>query len=127
MLCGPLPKQDRLPCEQRKEQRSTSPGRRYGSSRSRRGKSRGRRRPMLKLLGGLGSLGVAVVAALLLLVAIFSVQLSGSTVGGGPCLPSLTGTAGTGGCSGNGAVVAQAARAMAPHLYGNPDAWYDAG
>src|SRR6266566_3918209 len=82
---------------------------------------------MLKLLGGLGSLGVAVLAALLLLVAIFSVQLSGSTVGGGPCLPSTTSTAGTGGCSGNGAVVAQAALAMAPHLHGTPDAWYDAG
>ena len=82
---------------------------------------------MLKLLGGLGCLGVAVLAALLLLVAIFSVQLSGSTVGGGLCLPASTGTAGTGGCSGNGAVVAQAALAMAPHLYGTPDAWYDVG
>ncbi len=82
---------------------------------------------MLKLLGGLGSLGVAVVAALLLLVAIFSVQLSGSTTGGGPCLPSSTGSAGTGSCPGNGAIVAQAARAMAPHLHGNPDAWYDTG
>jgi len=82
---------------------------------------------MLKLLGGLGSLGVAVVAALLLLVAIFSVQLSGSTVGGGPCLPSSTGSAGTGSCPGNGAIVAQAALAMAPHLHGNPDAWYDVG
>jgi len=81
---------------------------------------------MLKLLGGLGSLGIAVLVTLLLLVAIFSVQLSGSTVGGGPCLPASTGTAGTGGCSGNGAVVAQAALAMAPHLYGTPDAWYDA-
>src|SRR5713101_5327955 len=69
----------------------------------------------------------AGLAAVLLLVAIFSVQLSGSTVGGGPCLPSSTGTAGTGGCSGNGAVVAQAALAMAPHLHGTPDAWYDAG
>ncbi len=82
---------------------------------------------MLKLLSGLGSLGVALLAALLLLVAIFSVQLSGSTVGGGPCLPSTTSTAGTGGCSSNGAVVAQAALAMAPHLHGTPDAWYDAG
>src|SRR6266704_6043850 len=81
---------------------------------------------MLKLLGALGSLGVAVVAALLLLVAIFSVQLSGSTTGGGPCLPSSTGSAGTGSCPGNGAIVAQAALAMAPHLHGNPDAWYDA-
>jgi len=80
---------------------------------------------MLKLLGGLGSLGVAIVVALLLLVAIFSVQLSGSTVGGGPCLPSTAGAAGTGGCLGNSSVVAQAALAMAPHLYGTPDAWYD--
>src|SRR5260221_5861919 len=102
----PLPKRDRLPCEQRKELRSTSLGRQCGSSRSRSGKSKGRRRQMLKLLGGLGSLGVAVLVTLLLLVAIFSVQVSGSTVGGGPCLPSSAGTAGTGGCSGNGAVVA---------------------
>ncbi len=82
---------------------------------------------MLKLLGGLGSLGIAVLVALLLLVSILSVQLSGTASGGGPCLLSPAGAAGTGSCFGNGASVATAALSMAPHLHGNPDAWYDTG
>jgi CHAP domain/Peptidase C39 family len=79
---------------------------------------------MLKLLGGLASLVLAVVVALMLLVSILSVQLAGTASQGGSCLSSTTGT---GGCSGNGASVATAALAMAQHLSGNPDAWYDTG
>ena len=79
---------------------------------------------MLKLLAGLASLVLAVVLALMLLVSILSVQLSGTASTSGSCLSS---SAGTGGCAGNGAGAALAALAMAPHLSGNPDAWYDAG
>ena len=79
---------------------------------------------MLKLLGGLASLALVVVLALMLLVSLLSVQLAGTTSPSGSCLSS---SAGTGGCTGNGAGAALAALAMAPHLQGNPDAWYDAG
>jgi len=79
---------------------------------------------MLKLLGGLTSLVVVVLLVLVLLVSILSVQLSGTPSPGGSCLSSTTQT---GDCTGNGAGAAMAALAMAPHLQGNPDAWYDAG
>ena len=79
---------------------------------------------MLKLLAGLASLVLVAILALMLLVSILSVQLSTTASPGGSCLSLTTQT---GGCTGNGAGAAMAALAMAPHLQGNPDAWYDAG
>lgn len=82
---------------------------------------------MLKLLGGLVSLGVLVMLALLLFVSIFSVQLSSSMAGGRSCLPTPTSTTSPpGSCPGSSSAVANAALTIAQHLYGNPDAWYDA-
>ena len=83
---------------------------------------------MWKLLGGLASLGILVLLVLLIFVSIFSVQLSSSPSGSGSCLPTASNTISPpGNCPGGSNALANAARTIAQHLYGNPDAWYDGG
>lgn len=97
---------------------------------------------MLKLLAGAGGLLVAGSTIVMLFAALFAGQLSGSGYSGGACIPPIaTVTAGSsmtpapsptgaGTCypySGKGSAVADAALAIAAHLSGNPDVWYDSG
>jgi hypothetical protein len=97
---------------------------------------------MSKLLAGAGGLLIAGSTIVMLFAALFAGQLSGASYTGGACIPpTLTATAGasvtpgpsptgTETCapySGQGSVVAHAALAIAAHLSGNPDVWYDSG
>lgn len=94
---------------------------------------------MAKLLAGAAGLLVTGSTIVLLFAALFAGQLSayGYGGGGGACIPT-TGTAtptpasspGTGSCtpySGQNSSMVDAALAIAVHLSGNPDVWYDSG
>ena len=95
---------------------------------------------MTKLVAAMGGLLLIGATIVLLFTALFSGQMA--SYSGGVCLPgTATNTVGispteatsptTGiSCfpaSGNGSTVSMAALAIAAHLYGNPDTWYDAG
>jgi Transglycosylase SLT domain/CHAP domain len=101
---------------------------------------------MSKIAGIAGGSLLVGMAGLVLMVSLFSVQLSGSG-GGGTCptplptqnatvsvsMPSsstVSPTQATGLCypaPGAGVAVAQAALSISRHLSGDPDVWYDAG